>query len=204
MSKPVLTYFDFTGRAEPIRLAFFVGGVDFEDKRLAKEEFGKAKGEGKFPFGSVPVLEVNGKTYAQSTSLLRYAGKLAKLYPEDPVAGLGVDMVLDTVEEIASKLPFGGDDIKEKREKFQAEVLPKFLPAINKMAAENSDGWLVGSSLTIADIMVANFCGWLASGMLDHLDKELVSKDYAALAAVTKKVQENPKVAEWTAAHQKK
>lgn len=31
---------------------------------------------GKFPFGAVPVLEVNGVTYAQSVGLLRYCGRL--------------------------------------------------------------------------------------------------------------------------------
>ena len=32
--RPVLTYFDFKGSAEAIRLALFIGGVDFEDERV--------------------------------------------------------------------------------------------------------------------------------------------------------------------------
>ena len=31
---------------------------------------------GKYPFGSVPVLEVDGVTYAQSVGILRYVGRL--------------------------------------------------------------------------------------------------------------------------------
>lgn len=34
-----LYYFDFGGRAEPIRLALHVGGVPFEDVRITEEEF---------------------------------------------------------------------------------------------------------------------------------------------------------------------
>ena len=30
--RPVLTYFNFKGSAEAIRLALFIGGVDFEDR----------------------------------------------------------------------------------------------------------------------------------------------------------------------------
>lgn len=32
-----LTYFDFGGRAESIRLTFLIGKVKFEDKRLTSE-----------------------------------------------------------------------------------------------------------------------------------------------------------------------
>ena len=32
--RPVLTYFNFKGSAEAIRLALFIGGVDFEDERI--------------------------------------------------------------------------------------------------------------------------------------------------------------------------
>jgi hypothetical protein len=38
-----LIYFDTEGRAEPIRLALFVGGIPFEDKRISGEEFGLLK-----------------------------------------------------------------------------------------------------------------------------------------------------------------
>ena len=32
--RPVLTYFNSKGSAEAIRLALFIGGVDFEDERI--------------------------------------------------------------------------------------------------------------------------------------------------------------------------
>jgi len=41
--KYVLTYFDIRGRGEVTRLLFKVAGVEFEDKRLTFEEWGKEK-----------------------------------------------------------------------------------------------------------------------------------------------------------------
>ena len=41
--KYVLTYFAVRGRAEITRLLFKVAGVEFEDKRLTFEEWGKEK-----------------------------------------------------------------------------------------------------------------------------------------------------------------
>lgn len=41
--KYVLTYFDVRGRGEVTRLLFKVAGVEFEDKRLTFEEWGKEK-----------------------------------------------------------------------------------------------------------------------------------------------------------------
>lgn len=38
-----LVYFDFGGRAEAIRLALHVGGVDFEDVRITEDQFRQEK-----------------------------------------------------------------------------------------------------------------------------------------------------------------
>lgn len=43
MPKYTLTYFGVPGRAEPIRLAFSIGKVEFEDVRLDFESWGKFK-----------------------------------------------------------------------------------------------------------------------------------------------------------------
>jgi hypothetical protein len=40
------------GRAEPIRVAFHIGGVPFEDERLSFPDFGAAKAAGKFKNGT--------------------------------------------------------------------------------------------------------------------------------------------------------
>lgn len=71
-----LTYFDFGGRAQPIRRALAYGDVSFEDERIPGEKFIKRKMGGKLPFGSLPVMEIDGEMVAESDAMLRYAGKL--------------------------------------------------------------------------------------------------------------------------------
>lgn len=53
---PCLTYFDISGRAEATRLAFTIGGIHFEDKRISFAEFPTLAPS--MPFTHVPVLEV--------------------------------------------------------------------------------------------------------------------------------------------------
>ncbi len=58
-----LYYFDGYGRAEFIRMALWAGKVPYEDVRLSPEQFGKLKGEGFFPTGSIPIwVSEDGET----------------------------------------------------------------------------------------------------------------------------------------------
>ena len=69
MPKLVLTYFDFdAGRGEPVRLALTIGGVAFEDRRIAFQDWPKLKGQ--LPFQAMPVLEVDGKVIAHSNTIV--------------------------------------------------------------------------------------------------------------------------------------
>ena len=78
--KLVLHYFAAPGRAEPIRIAFAIGGVAFEDKHHTGPEFGALKQGTFLPFGQLPVLEVDDVVIPQSNAIHRYAGKLAGTY----------------------------------------------------------------------------------------------------------------------------
>lgn len=68
-----LTYFQLTGRAEATRLAFHIGGVKFEDKRISFSEFPDLRP--KTPFNALPTLEV-GKSY----TLLKLPTACSKVY----------------------------------------------------------------------------------------------------------------------------
>jgi len=93
---PKLLYFNFPGKGECIRLAFHYGGIPFEDYRFSsREEFTKMKESGELQFGQVPALVVDGKTLTQSAAILRFVGKRAGLYPEDPVLAAHVDAIMD-------------------------------------------------------------------------------------------------------------
>lgn len=88
-----LVYFPFPGRAEPSRLAMFLGNVDFEDVHVTFPEFGANKAS--YTFGSLPVLMKGDKMLAQSNSILRFVSKLgnAGLYPHCPWHAAKVERV---------------------------------------------------------------------------------------------------------------
>ena len=100
----VLTYFPFPGRGQSIRWAFQIGRIAFDDKKIDFATFGASKAAGVFPLGSVPVLDIDGKRFCESNALTRYAGKLANLYPHDPVQALRVDEIMDMVEDLWSSV----------------------------------------------------------------------------------------------------
>ena len=93
---------DTQARAEPIRLAFTIAGVPFEDVRVKHSgpdaEWPKLKAT--LPLGQVPVLEVDGKQLAQSYACLGYAGRLANLHGADSWSAAKVDEILYTLQEI--------------------------------------------------------------------------------------------------------
>ena len=85
-----LIYFDFPfWRAEVSRIALFMGGVDFNDRRIGSEEFQRVKANGYLddgtlmPFRQCPVLVVDGISIAQTGAIARLCGKLANLYPNN-------------------------------------------------------------------------------------------------------------------------
>ena len=75
MPKLKLTYFDINGgRGEPARLALSIGGI--RPRTIASTL--RLAGT---PFGALPVLEVDGRTLAQSNAINRYVGKLISTRP---------------------------------------------------------------------------------------------------------------------------
>ncbi|XP_055955439.1 glutathione S-transferase 1-like [Patella vulgata] len=68
-----LHYFDSRGRAEIARLMFNAAGQEFDDVRYSKEEWPAFKP--KTPLGQLPVLEVDGKLYAESGAIFNYLAR---------------------------------------------------------------------------------------------------------------------------------
>jgi len=70
-AKISLTYFGIQAAAEKIRLAFHLGGVDFEDVRIAFPDWAALKPT--TPYGQLPFVEIDdAPKMAQSGAMLRY------------------------------------------------------------------------------------------------------------------------------------
>lgn len=196
MGKPKLVYFPAAGRAAATRLVFAIGGVEFDDERIAGEEFGKRKAAGEFPFGSLPVLEVDGKVIAQSTTIVRYAAKLAGLYPENPVDAAIADMVVETLEELAGTLgpTFRLATVEEKiaaRKIIVENQFPKYLNGLNKIFADSP--LLGGTKPNFGDVALYSFSAGIRSGTYDGIPADLFDS-YPALAAAEAAIKEHPAV----------
>ena len=83
-STPTLCYFEIAGRAEPIRMLCALKNITFTDERVTQEDFGKRKGTGEFPMGSMPVWKEDGMTYFQGSTILRMLGMRTGMYSADP------------------------------------------------------------------------------------------------------------------------
>ncbi|CAD7700303.1 unnamed protein product [Ostreobium quekettii] len=198
-----VTYFNFAGRAEPIRLALTIGGIDFEDQRLSFPEFGAMKPS--LPFGQLPVMEIDGEQIAQGPALLRYAGKLAGMEPQDPLAALRVDeMVLAMHDVVALFTPSILEPDMEKKLEMRIalveETLPKWFGMIERRIAGGGKEYCAGDSLSVADLSLYNFVKWMRTGTLDGVPATIMDA-YPATCAVADRVAEHPKVKEWNETH---
>jgi len=197
MSQLKLTYFDFHGgRAEPVRLAFHLGNVAFEDHRFKFPEFEELRKS--TPFGQVPTLQVEGVQVTQCDAILRYAGKLANLYPSDPFQALLCDEVMYVVEEASVKLGptfrMTGEEQKQARLALVNGSMPVYLRWLEKQLLAHGGEYFADQRLTVADLKVFVDVRGLNSGRLDHVPRDLVAQVAPALNAHLARIEQLPAV----------
>jgi len=200
MAKLKLTYFDFDGgRGEPARLALTVGGVAFEDHRIAGKDWPAFRD--KTPFFAMPTLEVDGKVVSQSNSINRYVGKLTSLYPKDDWQALLCDEIMDAAEDIATRVAQTMDlpeDAKKKaREELVAGRITRYLEQFQERLAAAGGEYFADKRLTVADLKIFMWIRWLRSGVLDYIPKDLVDRVAPLLVQHFERVASHPRVAEY-------
>ena len=190
-----LTYFDVDGgRGEPIRIAFHAAGVDFEDHRVSFDEFMKTRGD--LRFTCAPVLEVDGVAVTQSNAMLRYAGKMAGLYPDDPLQSLYCDEAMDAIEDLLHQIlhTFGleGDELKAAREKLSDGWISVFIKGLADILQRGGGQYFADNRLTVADLKVYVQIRALRQGTLDHVPTDLVDKLAPVLVQHEERVGSDP------------
>lgn len=167
------------------------------------------------PLGSLPVLDVDGKfKIAQSNAILRYFGKLGGLYPDDHLLAVQVDSMLDTAAEstlpiemsvqgaiakLVSDTDWTKDEVLEIRgriAKNKKSGLPRYLSYFEAALQKTGSGWLVGASVTIADLGLHRLTGWIKAGILDGIPAVLLD-DYPLVSAHHDAVESIPEVVAW-------
>jgi glutathione S-transferase len=205
MGRPKLTYFDFHGgRGEVARIAFALSGVEFEDDRIPFSAWANRKAE--TPFGALPVLEIDGRTVAQSNGINRYVGKLAGLYPTDPWQAALCDEAMDAVEDVGEKI-VATFDLPEAEKKAAREALVDgpisfFLSRLQERLDAHGGRYFADDRLTVADLKVFLWTRHLKSGSLDHVPADLPDRVAPRLVAHYERIKSHPGVAAYYAARQ--
>ncbi len=149
-----LVYFEITGRGEFDRLVLEAGKVNYVKQALQyppTEEWAALKPS--TPLGKLPVLRVedSGLIIGESIAVARYAAKKAGLYPNKEEEAALSDMFVDRINnEKVSFIQVAESKDKDALDKHLNEALPAFLSVMEEKI--NDHGYLVGESLTWADI----------------------------------------------------
>ena len=195
-----LNYFDFDGgRGEPARLALHVGGIPFEDHRVAGKDWPALRDQA--PFLALPTLEVDGRVVSQSNSINRYVGKLAGLYPKDDWQAFLCDEVMEAVEDISTRIDqtigLDADAKKKAREELGTGHLTRFLQQFQAKLNAAGGEYFADGRLTVADLKIVMLVRWLRAGVLDYLPKDLVDTVAPALVKHFERVMGHPRIVEY-------
>ena len=153
------------------------------------------------PFRQLPVLVIDGQSVAQSGGIARICGKLSGMYPEDIIEAGKVDQIIDTVTDMNVMLNLSmreNDPIikKQMRADLTNIDLPRYFGYLEEIIDANSSHWFVGDTVTVADIAVWSFLGWIAQGVLDDIPPEVI-QPFHSLRKVYNELGEHPLVGEW-------
>jgi len=198
-SKVKLVYFDLNGRAEIIRLVLTWAGKVFEDFRIKREDWPKYKPNS--PFGQLPYVEIDGKTYAQSLAITNFFAAEFNLYGKSNIDRLKIDqwtqLIEDFIQEAAKA--FREQDEAKKAEivkHVKEEVLPKFLANADKLLKDNGGKHFVGDDFTVADLYLYD----IASGFLKPYAEDGLKK-FPALTSLVDRVGSNKRIKAYSEAH---
>ncbi|XP_047521485.1 glutathione S-transferase 2-like [Pieris napi] len=185
-------YFPVKGLGECVRLLLSYGGQDFEDNRVAVEDWPAFKPS--TPFGQMPVLEIDGKAYAQSIDISRYLGRKYGLSGADAEEDLEIDQNVDFVNDIRAKaaaVQYEADaELKARNHaEFSKNVYPVLLEKLDEIIKKNN-GHIAAGKLTWADFVF--------TGMFDYLKMMLripdLEKKYPSYQQVIDAVYSQPKI----------
>lgn len=138
-------------------------------------------------------------------AILRYAGRLSGLYPEDPFEALQVDEIMGAVYDvIAATVPSLREPDEEKKMKLREELASKTYPMwferLSKKLEALGGDYFVGNQLSIADLQAASTLSWVSSGMLGGVPPTVLDP-YPLLKELVARVTSHPKIAAWNCAH---
>ena len=196
-----LVYFGVPGRAEASRAALSLSAIEWEDVEVNGVRFEIMKNSGELPWDMLPVLQTPEGTIAESSAILRFAGKAADLVPSDPYQAAKVDEFIDGM------LPFVGllddtyriSDVEERIHIRKKLFLPdgrgaRSLAMLERKISQSKSGWAAGTDeMSIADLKLFTELFGLFSGNYDGLDASMI-EGFQNLLNYHQKVANEPRI----------
>ncbi|XP_075246449.1 hematopoietic prostaglandin D synthase-like [Convolutriloba macropyga] len=190
-----LTYFKNRGIAELIRYIFAYGGQEYEDERIAQDDWLALKPD--TPLGSMPyvVLE-NGVVYSEGTSIARYFAEKFNIRGRTAEEKLHSDMIVDLIRAdltpmfIEMFFEKNDDKLKNLRQNTQEKVDTWFQMVEDRhIKGHNS---VLESGFSWADIALFNFIN-------DYCPKFEVAVDekFEKIHTIAAAVKKKPTIAAW-------
>ena len=140
------------------------------------------KENGELPWNMLPVLQTDNGTIAESSAILRYAGKYAGLVPEDPYHAAKVDEFIDGMGPLARGLDttWGIEDYDERinlrQQLFEpGGICANSLQMYDEKLGDSKSGWAADTeNMSIADLKLFTEVFALFSGNYDGIEKSVI------------------------------
>lgn len=181
MPKYVYHYFPVKALGEGPRLLLAYGGEEWEDKRLPMDKWLEFKP--KTLFGQMPILEIDGKQYAQSIPIARYLGNKYGLGGQTPEEELEIDQNVAFVNDIraaAAAVHYEKDEATKAKK--HAENMENRYPMMVEKLVEiitKNNGHVALGKLTWGDFVYA--------GLLEYIKDMLQMPDLDEKYPILKK-----------------
>ncbi|XP_047108255.1 glutathione S-transferase-like [Schistocerca piceifrons] len=189
-----LFYFPIRVIAEPIRFILAYVGAEYEDIRVEWADWPSLKPD--TPYGTLPVLEVDGKKLGQSIPICRYLAKQYGLLAENDWDNAQIDAAVDAIDDLRWSIKeffFETNESRKKnlKEKLIKETVPFHYAKLEAMV-KNNGGYLAGGKLTWGDLYFTTM-----QELFDHDLEFEITRDYPHLATLRNKVVNIPSIKSW-------
>jgi len=210
-----VTYFNFEGAAEKVRLALAMTNTPFEDEYVGFADWAALKPTLKY--SQLPVMEVDGEKLYQSQAMLRFVGHFGdgSLYPQDPKKAYKIDLMLGLCDDLArafapalylamNHTPYGhpGDwpekaqTVQAVREKFMKDIFPVNMQYLTDALKEGGSKFVCGDVVTIADLQWYPQLRYFTTGISEHIPTDCLNA-YPEVVAYMARMHEVPQIKEW-------
>ncbi|CAH1407832.1 unnamed protein product [Nezara viridula] len=194
MTKYKLIYFNIRVLGEPIRYILHYMGKEFEDYRMPREDWVELKE--KVPFGKLPLLEIDGEVFHQSTAILRYLAIEAGLSGNNASENFQIDMIVaafgDFVSEVSRFFKMENPTDKESlRLSIIKNTVPFYMTRLEKVL-KNNGGYFANRKLSWAELYIVGYCTSLPA--LIGID---LTEKYPFFKQLTDRVHSLPGIKDW-------